>query len=967
MTLKHWITLSLAIALAHPGGASALCPKSGIQIPKGSLSQALISLGQQCEISLLVRTSSAANYRVSRQTLQSPDGQFESALKELLKEVPLSYKRVGASSVAVIEPPATNRLSQELPENAQTEEVTVTGQSLTGSHLRHFQSDGYLPVDRLSRDQLEMTGAQTIADLLKFLPAISGNSTSTSVSQESDGTATVSLRGLPANSTLVLINGRRIISDGFKGEATDLNTIPLALVERVEILKDGASAVYGSDAIAGVVNIILQRDFEGLSVKSFFGQTPHSDRESESHNLTWGWRGDRAHVMLNLSQNKQGAVMSRNRNLSSSADSRALGGSDQRSSAIPEGFIALGENDVITSLSAGLYQDWSTEDKFDYSDYSSAVTPTQNDSIYIAGNLDIGDSSVAFSEIMGVRSTGKSTSAPTPVFTHFDNGDLTISADNLYNTFDQDIYDVRRRIIELGPRVQNNQTNSWRFNTGLKGFWDEWQWELGASIHRAYKKETLSNVIDPYALSTGLKGPDTCNATISCIPINLLGPSGSIDPNQLDYIRGKSVTTSNSRMTSLTFITDGIVKKIPAGNILAAAGIEFRRESVSLRSNDNTGLSFIGGHAPGSTEGTRTIKEAFAEVSVPIISEKLWFDGAIRTSYYNDFGDTSNPKLAIRWKPAPSLLVRSSYTAGFRAPTLTDMNQQGYQTQEFLFDPCTSSNASSLPGCLAQADNSRIQYLTEFSGNPDLKPETSRTASLGVTWQPPDIAGFTATLDFYDIDEDQVIGTNPQFLLDQNAYFNLYTDLVVRDGNGDITQIYASRINQGSREIRGYDTAFRYEFQTGDNSQLQLALNISRMLHYLNQSSPESNQKDFVGTFTDISSGGVGSLPKWKANAGAYWNRGPWNAGYTIHYVGSLTEAFTNQDGTDGARKISDWSSQDIQISYTPSEPLKFAIGINNLLDTPPPFASTSVSDNYDYQTYDLTGRFLYGSISLRF
>ncbi|WP_444892837.1 TonB-dependent receptor [Microbulbifer sp. JMSA004] len=903
---------------------------------------------------------------MSKQVLQSPQGQFEPALAELLKEVPLSFKRVGPSSVAIIESSAAELTSTQPQSHTQTEEVTVTGQSLTGSHLRHFQSDGYLPVDRLSRDQLEMTGAQTIADLLQFLPAISGNSTSTSVSQENDGTATVSLRNLPASSTLVLINGRRIISDGFNGEATDLNTIPLSIVERVEILKDGASAVYGSDAIAGVVNIILQRDFEGLAVKSYYGQAQQGDRRSESHQLTWGWKGDRAHVMLNLSQTRQAEVMSRNRGISESADSREEGGSDQRSSAIPEGFIAIGKDEVLTNLSTGTYQDWSPEDKFDYSDYSSAIPATQSDSFYIVGNLDIGESTLAFSEFMGVRSTGEATSSPTPVFTRFDNGDLTISADNIYNTFDQDIYDVRRRIVELGARTQENRANTWRINTGLKGYWDDWQWELNASTHQTHKKESLSNVIDPFALSIGLKGPDICNETTSCTPINLLGPSGSINQEQLDFIRGKSVTTSNSRMTSLTFITDGIIKRIASGDILAAAGIEFRRESVNLYSNDSSGLSFIGGHAPGSTKGSRIIKEAFAEISIPLSPDSLWLDGAIRTSHYDDFGDTSNPKLAVRWKPLESVLIRGSYTTGFRAPTLTDMNQEGYQTQEFLFDPCTSSNAINLPGCRGQADSSRVQYLTEFSGNPDLKPETSRTLSLGVTWQPAVIDGFSGTFDLYDIKEDQVIATNPQFLLEQNAYFNLYTDLVIRDDNGDVTQIYASRINQGSREIRGYDTAFRYEFHPGVNNHVQLALNISRTLHYLNQSSPESAKEDLTGTFTDILTGGAGSLPKWKANAGIYWKKGPWGAGYTIHYVGSLKESYTNLEGVEDSRTINDWSAHDLQLTFTANQRLKLTAGINNLLDRSPPFASTAVSNNYDYQTYDLTGRFFYGSLSFK-
>ncbi|WP_444926736.1 TonB-dependent receptor [Microbulbifer sp. TRSA002] len=964
MTLKHWITISLAAALSLPGAAYAECPSSGIQIASGNLSQALISLGQQCKLSLLVRTSFVANYLVEQQVLQSPTGRFEPALNKLLEGTALSFKKIGTSSVAVIELPAEVPPLNQPPNSTQTEEVTVTGQSLTGSHLRHFHSDGYLPIDSLSRDQLEVTGAQTIADLLKFLPAISGNSTSTSVSLESNGAAIVSLRNLPANSTLVLINGRRIISDGFNGEATDLNTIPLAIVDRVEILKDGASAVYGSDAIAGVVNIILQKEFEGLSLASFYGQATKNDRQSEAHHLTWGWKSDRGNLMLNLSRTKREAIMSRDRDVTQSADSRTQGGSDQRSSAIPEGFIAVDRGNILTSQGVGIYETWSPENRFDYNNFSSAIPQTQSDSIYITGSFDMGESSFAFSEIMAVRSTGETTLSPTPVFTRFDNGNLVISTDNIYNTFGQDIYDVRRLMVELGPRRQNNRTNTWRFNTGLKGFWDEWQWELNASTHQSHRKETLSNVVDPNALSMGLKGPEVCSPATFCTPINLLGPSGSIDPDQLAYIRSKSVTNSDSRMTSLTFITDGAIKDFAANDILMATGVEFRRESLSLHSPQ---LSYIGSQSPGSTEGARIIKEAFAEISIPIKDKKLWLDGAIRISQYSDFGGTKNPKIAIRWKPISTLLFRSSYTSGFRAPTLTDTNQESYQSQKLLVDPCSEPLATDLPGCTNQSDSTRNLYLTQSSGNPDLVPEKSRTISLGLMWEPTVLKGLTTKLDIYNISENKVIGSNPQYLLDQNAYYGSYKDLVVRDTNGDITRIYASRMNQGNREVSGYDAATYYQFKLDNNAQVNLALNISRTLSYLSQNSPRGSSTEFTGTFTDISQGGNGSLPKWQANAGVYLKGNKWSLGYTIHYVGKLTETLYNQYGNKNEREISDWSKQDIQFTYSPTKDARLSIGLNNILDTPPPFAATASTTGYDYQTYDLSGRFIFGSISFHY
>ncbi|WKD49128.1 TonB-dependent receptor plug domain-containing protein [Microbulbifer spongiae] len=963
LTVKYWALLTLALLLPSFGTAAALCPRPSIQLPAGTLSQALIFLGQQCNISVLVEASAASHYVLAEQTLRSDNGQFEAALQQLLFELPFKYERISPTSVAVITADKRKH-SAVKPSIHSTEEVTVTGQRLTGSHLHHSHLDGYLPVDALTSKQLEMTGAQTVADLLKFLPAISGNFTSTSVSQEGDGTATVSLRGLPASNTLVLLNGRRIISDGFKGEATDLNSIPLPMVKRIEILKDGAFAIYGSDAIAGVVNIILQRDFEGLKTSSYYGQSQENDRQTKSHHLTWGWQGDRSHLLLSLAQYQQEAVMSRDRSVSDSADSRPNGGLDQRSSAIPGGFIALSDSTVITNTITGDYQDWISEDRFNYSEFTSAIAPLDNNSLYLTGDVDIGDNAFLFAEIMGVHTLAESIMAPTPVFTRFDNDNFTITSENIYNAFSQDITDLRRRLVEIGPRKQTNRITTWRFNSGLKGLWQDWQWELGAAYQYTEKTETLSNLVDPSALALGLKGPDQCNPDVGCIAVNLLGPSGSISTEQQDFIRGDSVNNSDSQMTSVTLVADGTLAHLTSGKIGAAAGIELRREAIDSLSDSSEAVSFIGGHAPGTTKGSRIIREAFTEVSIPL-TEQLWLDGALRLSHYNDFGSTSNPKLALRWKPFSALMIRGSFATGFRAPTLTDVKQQSYLSQVTIIDPCSYNPPDSLPGCTKQADSSLIEHLTEFGGNPNLKPEISKNLSLGITWTPASLKGLKATFDLYDIQQENVIGSDPKLLVEQNARSGLFDDKVIRDENGDISRIFATRLNQGNREVQGYDIALRYNAQPGHAGHFRLAFNISHILHHLKQVTPESQKEDLSGTFVGGTSGEAGSLPKWKANAGIYWNKGPWEAAYTMHYVGPLEETFT-QGRSLTSRDIEDWSTHDLQFAVTPHKKLRLAIGVNNLLNQSPPLAATATHHNYDYRTYDITGRFWYGSFSLK-
>ncbi|WP_226663141.1 TonB-dependent receptor [Microbulbifer aggregans] len=960
MKLRHWASLTGLLAVLSESTLAG-CPKEGVELPAGNLSRALISLGRQCRVSLVVEAESAAHIPVPAQQLSTPDGSITPALNALLSSTPLTFTHTGTNAVAVLTRPEEEESTEGDLVPLPAEEVTVTGRSLTGSHLRYLKLDSYAPIDVLAQPELEITGAQTVAELLKYLPAVSGNSTSTSVTNGGNGTATVTLRGLPASNTLVLINGRRIVSNGFGGEAADLNTIPLSAVDRIEVLKDGASAVYGSDAIAGVVNILLRQDFEGFSVSTYYGQSSRDDQQTESYNLTWGTGSEQGHLMLSLAQYRQGEILSRDRNLSASADNREWGGTDLRSSASPQAYIALTDK-VVTNSENG-YRTWNPEDLYNFREFTSALVPSERQSLYVAGKRALEDNVEFHTEAMVVRTRSEAKLAPTPIFTRFDNGDLTIAANQVYNPFEEDVTDVRKRVVELGPRLQSNGTDTWRFNTGFKGLINNWQWELVATTHYTQAHETLNNLIDPHRLSAGLKGPDVCSASSGCVPVNLLGPSGSIDAAQLDFIRAENEVDGASRMTSLTYIADGPLGQNSAGDILAAAGVEVRRESIDLTSTEADGLSLIGGVASGAATGERLIGEAFAEISLPLAKDSLWLDGAVRYSDYSDFGNTANPKIAFRWRPWPSVLVRASYATGFKAPTLVDMNQRGSQSQEYLFDPCTNSNADQLPGCRGRADQARIQYLTEFGGNPALQPETSDNRALGLVWTPGDFTGFHASLDIFEIRQNDVIDTSPQYLINQNAYNGFFSERVQRDAKGDITRIIATRLNIGAREVTGMDTSLRYQHQSKSLGLIRWSMNSSHIYRYLNQLAPGSPIEDLAGTFIDAASGGTGSLPDWKANTGVYWQKGRWEGGYTVHFVSAMDESFTLNDKPVN-RSIDSWTTHDLQVAYAVPAGMRFAIGIDNMLDQSPPFAASAFNDNFDGRTYDLTGRYWYTTFS---
>ena len=312
-------------------------------------------------------------------------------------------------------------------------------------------------VDIIDRPEIELAGQQTLGSLLRYVPAVAGNSTSTLISNGGDGTATVTLRGLPASNTLVLLNGRRVNPDGLMGQSIDLNTLPIGLVERVEILKDGASAIYGSDAIAGVVNVITRRDISGVHVNTYYGQSIEGDLDTFNSDVIWGRDFDDVLVTVGATYFDQGALWSRDRALSASSDDRSRGGIDKRSSATLPARIGLDSGAVVLRDSdlAGSDPDHfrlaTDEDRFEYRDYTTSIVPSRRWSAFadVEGSMTSGGT--FYIETMYTDTRATNTLAPLPLFTGFEVLDLTVSADNPFNAFGVDIDDVRRRLIELPP------------------------------------------------------------------------------------------------------------------------------------------------------------------------------------------------------------------------------------------------------------------------------------------------------------------------------------------------------------------------------------------------------------------------------------------------------------------------------------------------------------------------------------
>lgn len=948
------------------------------------LAPALIQFSHQSGLAIVFSS------RITRNLTAPPlTGTMSSdeALNHLLSGSNLTWKLVDSRVIAVYEAHCDEQTqsSPKCPNSEQTlskypvyvpglEETWIYGSQTTGSRIRHASHNGTAPVDIISSPDIELSGAQTLGELLKFVPAVAGNSASTAISNGGDGTATVTLRGLPSSNTLVLINGRRVANDGLAGESVDLNSIPPAAVERIEILKDGASAIYGSDAIAGVVNIIMKQDFHGFLAETFFGEAQQGDLRTQTQTLQYGTGIPNGSFFISGSYYDQKPIYSRDRDVSRSADTRRLGGTDQRSSATPAARITL-DNGSTVILDEGRYRTSTDEDLYNYQAVTSAVVPLDRGSIYSNVSYDLNEQITALLEVSYVKTRAEANLAPTPVFTAFEQTPLTVSASNSYNPFGQNIEDVRRRLVELPARIQENEADSSRISATLEGLYDDWNWDINFGWSESHASETSHNIINAERLQRGLGPAENCQgaAIDDCVAVNLLGAPGSISDEQINYIvtSGKVRGRSELRTISMGFSREAL--KLPYGSTDLAMGVEHRRESTDKHPDALlASTSTIGATNFEATGGERRVTELYAELAFPMWRSdnglsSLDIDTALRFSNYRDFRNSTNPKAGIRFQINPAILLRATYADGFRAPSLNELYEGNTEEQAFINDPCTSpANVGVLPGCTRLADSTRNQFLTINGGNPKLKAETSDSYGAGIVWMPQANPGIVLSADYFQIEQDDVIDSSAQFVVNQNALWGRFEDSVERDAQGNLQLIFANKINVGQRKVRGVDLALTYHVPRKSWGQFSILGGATYIDEYLTRLDTSAPLLDLAGTFRDEASEGLGGIPKWKGQLNLRWSGDRWRSNYQIHFVGKMEEVIPD---TTQTRDIKSWMVHDLQFGYKFDvlDGLRWTMGVDNLFDEKAPLATSAFNDNIDGRSHELKGRFWYTKLSQRF
>lgn len=935
-------------------------------IAPGPLGAALNTYASQARRQLMFTSDQVAGRRTGGLSgRMTPD----EALNRLLAGSGLTAVR-STSGAWVLQRAATEELAATV-----LDEVVVTGTLLRGP------GDTPSPVTVIRRDDLDRTGRATVAEALAALPqnyAGSGTPTAALVGsdpmQSNSGLATgVNLRGLGPDSTLVLVNGRRMAGAGGRGDFADVSAVPTAAVERVDVLLDGASALYGADAVGGVVNIILRRDFDGQESRLRIGAS-EGGAEAVIAAHTWGRTWSKGQFLASYEFERQNALSTLDRPYTATGDLRPFGGTDHRtyysapgnlvrfdsasggyvvthairpgSSGVatsPSNFAAGQQNYGNTRVGGALTPEFDRQAAYVYARQSIGAN------LEVTGDLrfsqrDFETDSLTPTIIATVRSTNPHFVSPTGATSH-----------SVAYAFGEDV----------GPSRRSGRSRSLGATLGARALLPA-GWEAEAFLtygaERADDQRTgmLQSTFLQEALGNTADNPATAFSAPRDGYLNLFGSGAANNQTVLDFISsGWSRYTDESEVASANLIVQGVAFQLPGGDLRVAAGAQFRTESLR-----NRGTTFTSGLAPSSTQAPdkdREVSAAFIEIRAPLVGkanarpgvQRLELSVAGRVEEYDDIGSTANPKVGLIWSPFEDLTIKTNWGTSFRAPAMVELAERRYISATFVADRVGQQVA-----------------LFEGGGNPDLKPETAETFTIGFDYRPVGRPWrFGAT--WFDIDFSDQIGRPAldnltQVLLDPNlapfvrridrtsaadraAVDALITSpafllpgVLPADAFGVIVD--ARWLNTASVQVRGIDANAAYDLDLGGGA-LTVEASASYMTDFarrITTAAPSVNLVDTYGFPVDL-----------RGTLSGRWVRDGLSVRVAVNHVGGYRDL--------RQIRIGSWTTTDLQLGWRPSaawgDGLSLTASVRNLFDADPPFYDAITGIGFDAGQADPLGR----------
>lgn len=871
-------------------------------------------------------------------------------------------------------------------QDAGNENIVVTGSRIARSSLTSY---GNIAV--VDAEQIRDTGALTVDDLLRRLPSITLQGVSVNNNNGGLGFRTLDLRNLQSDRTLVLVNGRRYITQGtvFNTQFVDINDIPVTLIDRIEILFDGASAVYGSDAVAGVVNFVLKDEFEGLEIESQTGISSRGDGEQASVTVTGGTSSAKGNVVVTANYTGYASVDQIDRDWGRGAALVALGDDEALfgSSAVPETRVGgtFFRPDPTTGLSFQSFRSAGLDQRYSFSQEQFLFGSQDRFMIHGLGKYELYDSAAftaeGFFETNFIHRTTRTQLAPQPLF-----GDVSVSTDLVPGDYAATLapgvgsVSINRRMVDVGNRINELQSFSFRQLFGVRGeIAERVTYEVFGQYTRNRTYEQIFNSIDVNrAGETGTPGNPVTG--------NWFG-SNALSGAAADYMRYTSTTFTSDEMINLGVIFGSELFAIPTTKkkVGISVGYEYRRQLGLNRPDSLVQRGDSAGNFATETSGDYDANEVYAELLVPIASDlpaiyDAGVDGAIRFSDFSSFGSETTFRVRGRYAPVKDLALRGTFSTAFRAPNVGELFGGVTESFEVLEDPCDGlgsegfTSGTRFDNCLAdnvppgydQAVVQGTQISTNIGGNTELESETSESFNLGAvvttTFLPRVFGNLSATFDFYAYDVDNAIGQPPgQVALDRcyesQGLSSEFCDLITRGADGQIVDFQLINQNLGSLSTSGIDFAIDYAYNFGEVGldalgAFAIGFQGNYLLHFENIPFDGAEPVDLEGT-ADSSEG---IYPRFTGRFNAGWGTGPISLAAFITYIDGMDVLNTEEDDPFnelGAIAYLDASATFAMDSWT------FTAGVNNVTDESPPFLLGGFANSAP-EGYDFMGRYFF-------
>jgi outer membrane receptor protein involved in Fe transport len=862
--------------------------------------------------------------------------------------------------------------------------VQITGSRI---NLKQEQLSGVGPVTVIDAEAIQRSGAISVETLLQRLPSsagTAGNQSSAYWTSNGYGTTQVNLRGLGIDRTLVLLNGRRVVSGGTGANSSvDLNMIPVAMIERVEVLKDGASAIYGADAVAGVVNIITKKAFDGVEMSARYGKTERGDGAETAADLAWGTRSDRGSLMASLNYSESGTVNLASRapcalfeddgELVCSGSSATIGGRARLADGTRVNF-----NQTPNGNPRGYEPYSAAKHAYNSNPFLNAVNPIKRIGVSAFGNVHLNEKVELFTELMFTNRQSEQLATPGAIGVY---RPIRIAATHPTNPTGQDLVLERRRVAEVGPRTFFQETNTFRVVTGLKGVVaDKWDWSASLNWGRNTGTDGMTNIINLDRVDATLNAA-ACGTGPTAAPCgNYLG-YGNLSPAVLDYIHFTTRDHGGNDQKSANASISGELFSLPAGAVGFASGVEYREEK-GWRDPDSLIVSGAANtNRQDSIAGAYSAREVFAELSVPLLAklplvQALNLNAAARYSDYSLFGSKSTYKLGLDWQVIPALKIRANRSTAFRVPNVPELFGGVSEGNLTTTDPCNNwntldPNSAVYKNCQASGLKAGFRQfgpsiLTTGGGNVNLQPEDADTFTVGAVWTPS--KALTFTLDYFDIRIDNAIQTVPGSTKLSVCYNSTGLSHIfcrpssfTRDPQtGEINFLSSQPENAAQQRVSGIDFGALYDFRLfGWRS--SLAADVSRLNRFDVTPFPGGETIEYAGKIT----GGRGSYAQWRSSTSLTLENGPWSGSYNIQFIGAADDI--NAKPADIGARAPSLAYHNASVKYAFNKALSLSLGIDNLLDKQPPYIQSWTDGNTDTMTYDLLGRRWHARLGYRF